>query len=121
MGKVEYVISHGRRIAVKTLNPLKPEEKIRRRRGDTFAMVPLEWAARAAIATNTPKAMVWVWLAYQAWRTKSRQFVAGNMALAGMGVTRKSKNAALRQLEAAGLIKVEWRKWKSPIVTLLRS
>lgn len=118
MGKIEYVIRHGRRIEVETLDT-GPVKKIRRRRGDTFAMVPLQWAAKASAATNTPKAMVWMWLVYQAWRTKSSRFVVGNVALADIGVTSKVKNAALRQLERAGLISVERPPRGSPIVTLL--
>jgi hypothetical protein len=117
-GNGSYVIRNGQRIDIKVMNP-EPGQKIRRRREDTFVQVPLQLAAKMAAATNTPKAIVCTWLLYQAWRTKSRQFAVPNEALTSMGVTSKVKNAALRQLERAGIIAVEWRSRKSPIVTLL--
>jgi hypothetical protein len=116
---VHYVYAHGRKIAVEILDTDKPSTKVRRRRPETFANVPLQWAAKALAATNTRKAMVCVWLIYQAWRTKSPTFVVANRALADCGITPKVKIAALRQLEEAGLIIVEWRPRKSPVVTLL--
>jgi hypothetical protein len=117
---MKYVTWQGRRIAVETLDTGVPPTKVRRRQPDTFAAVRLQWAAKASIATNTGKAMVWVWLTYKAWQTKHSTFVVPNSGgLAEYGITSKVKLAALRQLEAAGLIAVKWRSRKSPIVTLL--
>jgi hypothetical protein len=114
-----YVIRDGQRIDFGILNP-NPDRKIRRRRQDTFVQVPLQWAVEMTAATDTPQAMVGVWLLYQAWRTKRRKFAVPNQALASMGVTSKVKNAALRQLERARMITVERPFRKSPIVTLLK-
>jgi hypothetical protein len=40
----------------------------KRKRAAPSVMLSLSWAAKAAIATNCPKAMVWVWLVYRAWQ-----------------------------------------------------
>ena len=113
-----HVMRKGRCIEVITLN-IGPSTKVRRRRTETFAAVPLQWAAKAAVAMNSPRTMLLVWLTYQVWRTKSPTFAVPNKALADYGVTRKVKYLALRQLEIGGLIKVEWRFRKSPLVTVL--
>jgi hypothetical protein len=86
---------------------------------DKFVQVPLWWAEHAAKATNTPKAMVWAWLAYLAWEQRSMTFRLPNERLQVRGASRYAKRRALRQLEAAGLIKVDRTNGKSPIVTLI--
>ena len=83
-------------------------------------MLPLSWAAKAAIATNCTKAMVWLWLQYRAWQTKNLTVTVPNGALAKYGISRKAKSLALRQLEAAGLITIERQTRKTPTVTLQR-
>jgi hypothetical protein len=89
------------------------------RKGARFAMLSLDWAAKAAAVTNCPKAMVWLWLVQQVRRTKSDTVAMSNEALGKYGVSRKAKNVALRQLEAAGLIAVEQHPGKAPLVSLL--
>jgi hypothetical protein len=112
-----YQFRDGKRINIEITYP--PGQKIRRKREGTFAVVPLQWAAKGLIAMNTPKAVVLVWLIYRSWQRKSPTFDVPNGALAGLGVSPDAKVRALRQLATAGLIKVEWRLRKSPIVTLL--
>jgi hypothetical protein len=90
-----------------------------RKKAERFAILPLAWAAKAAAATNCPKAMVWVWLVQQARKTRSDTVAVSNEALATYGVSRKVKTLALRQLEVAGLIAVERRCGKAPLVKLL--
>jgi hypothetical protein len=90
-----------------------------RKRVEPFALLPLGWAAQAAAATNTRRALVWVWLVQQARTTGSNTIAMSNEALAGYGVSRKMKTLALRQLQAAGLVAVERPPGKAPIVTLL--
>jgi hypothetical protein len=91
----------------------------RKRRIDKFVKVPLWWAEHAAKATRTPKAMVWVWLAYLAWEQGSNTFKLPNGRLQIRGVGRHAKARALRQLEKAGLIRVDRSGTKSPVVTLI--
>jgi hypothetical protein len=83
------------------------------------AKVDLATAARAFAATDSKKAMVWLWLLHQARKTGNRTIAVPNGALAKYGVSRKLKCPALHQLEDAGLIAVEWRLRKTPMATLL--
>jgi hypothetical protein len=118
MSEVNYVLRHGRRIEVETLDT-GPSKKIRRHRQDTFALVPLQWVVKAAAAASSPSTVVLVWLLYRSWQHGGAQFDVPNMALLDMGVSRKVKLRVLHELEETGLIKVEWRLKKSPIVTLI--
>ena len=113
---MSYVIRHGKRIEVVTL---ETDTVQRRRPSEPFVKVPMQWAAKAAKATKTTKALVWVWLLHKSWKAKSTTFPLPNGKLKNDGVTRFMKCRALRELEAAGLITVEWRHGKTPIVTLL--
>ena len=81
--------------------------------------MPLAWAAKAAAATNTRRALVWIWLVQQARRTGCDAVAMSNEALAEYGVSRKIKALALRQLEAAALVAIERRPGKAPLVRLL--
>jgi hypothetical protein len=90
-----------------------------RQKTEPFAMLSLAWAAKAAAATNTGKAMVWVWLVQQSRITRSDVVEMPNETLAKYGVSRKVKYLALSQLEAAGLISIRRRGLKSPLVQLL--
>jgi hypothetical protein len=85
---------------------------------DRFVRVPLWWAERAAGATRTQKAFVWIWLLHLAWKTKSNTFLLPNGQLESRGVGRWTKTRALRELEVAGMIRVSWANRKSPTVTL---
>jgi hypothetical protein len=85
-----------------------------------FAMMSLPAAAKAFAAMNCSKAMVYVWLVHKARTTGKKSVAVPNGVLARYGVGRLSKYRALRQLETAGLITVEWRSRKTPAATLLR-
>jgi hypothetical protein len=86
---------------------------------DKFVQVPLWWIELATQATNTPKAMVCVWLLHLAWAAHSKTFRLPNRRLSDRGVSPDVKNRALRELERAGLIQVTRERGKSPAVTLL--
>jgi hypothetical protein len=81
-----------------------------------YAQVPLAWAARAAQATNSPAAVVWVEIIFLAWRAKGAPFPLSSGRLS---VSRKLKCRVLRDLERAGLVAVHWRVRQAPLVTLL--
>jgi hypothetical protein len=117
-GNIRYVTRHGRRIAVETLNP-DPPTKIRRRREDAFVQVPLAVATRAAAAMKSPKMMIWLYLLYRAWQTKSTTVTVSTDALIAYGVNRRTKSRALRQLEVAGLITIKRASRRTPVVTLI--
>jgi hypothetical protein len=104
---------------VKRKRELEAAAPSKRKKTVRFARVPLKWAARAATATKTPKALVWVRLLYLAWEQNSQTFDLPSKWLEQHGVNRFAKNRALKELAAAGLITVERRARKSPLVILL--
>jgi hypothetical protein len=95
--------------------PKPPPGQGRTKRTVKFAKVPLWWAERAAKAGRNVNLMVCVDLVYRAWQAGGKPFIMPNRG----GVRREAKTNALRALEKAGLIAVEWRDRKSPIVTLI--
>jgi hypothetical protein len=86
---------------------------------DAFVKVPLWWIEAATQATKTPQAFVCVWLLHLAWKAGSMTFPLPNDRLAKRGVDRRMKRKALANLEEAGLITVDRRPSKTPIVTLV--
>ena len=104
--------------AAKRLAELEAVAPIRREKKEPFAKVPLWWAAEAAKATRTPKALVWVELLHVAWKAKSLTFPFPCGKLERKGVSRETRRRALRELEAVGLIRVGWRHGKTPLVTI---
>jgi hypothetical protein len=87
-------------------------------RKETFVKVPLWWFEEATRATRSPQAFVAVWLLHLAWKAGSPTFKLSNDKLAERGAERRAKRRALANLEAAGLITVERRHGKAPVVTL---
>src|SRR5262245_61200597 len=94
----------------------------RRRSGREFTIVPRSWSDRlkGAGARHVNAYKLAVYLLYQYWRTSGQPIALTNVALVGTGVSRRSKWRALRELERLGLIKIERRARRSPIVTLLK-
>ena len=93
--------------------PAKRESK-----KDVFVKVPLWWIEAATKATRAPQAFVCVWLLYLAWKAGRASFPLPNDRLAKGGVDRRMKRKVLAGLEKAGLIAVDRRHGKTPIVTL---
>jgi hypothetical protein len=54
-------------------------------------------------------------------RNKGEPFVFGNVTMKELGFRREDKIQALKQLEATGFVKVEWRNRQFPLVTVLKS
>jgi hypothetical protein len=79
-----------------------------------FIRVPFK-----AIEGFSPQDRVMLRLLYLVWWHRSQTVLLPNKGLAGWGVSRQQKHKALRKLERAGRIAVEWRQRKSPRVTLL--
>jgi hypothetical protein len=53
-------------------------------------------------------------------RNKGQPFVFGNVTMKELGFRREDKLQALKELEATGFVKVEWKNRKSPVVTVLK-
>ena len=96
----------------------RPSPERRKRQREQFVKIPLWWAEQAARATKTPQAYVWIWLLRLAWEAKAKTFPLPNQKLRQAGVSCEIKRRALAKLEVAGLLKVERRHGKTPVVTL---
>jgi hypothetical protein len=106
--------------AAKRLAELKAAApKKRGKKVEPFVKMPLWFAAAAAAATKTPKAMVWIELVHAAWRAKRSTFPLPNARLRKLGVDRFTKARALRDLERAKLIAVQSRRGRPPLVTIV--
>jgi hypothetical protein len=85
-----------------------------RRRGH-FMRMPYPWWEKLAIArANGPTVLLALHICYEHWRRKGEPFPLLNCAVPG--VSRGQKGRALAKLEALGLISVERRRHKAPIV-----
>jgi hypothetical protein len=92
---------------------------MKRKKTEPFVKVPLWWIAEAMRLTRTPAALVCIHLLYASWKARSLTFPFPNGRLKKVGVSREIKRRVLHDLEAGGLIKVERRSRKTPIVTLV--
>jgi hypothetical protein len=100
------------------LDAAAPAER-REKQKDAFVRIPMWWAAEAAKAMREPGMLVAAELLHRSWKAKSLTFPFPNGNLKKHGVSRKTKYWKLRELETAGLIKVERRHGKTPLVTLV--
>ncbi len=94
---------------------------VRRKKREPFVKVPLATAAEAAAASGCSQMMVWLYLLYRSWKLQKPSFAVPSSALRNFGISREVKRRALRNFEGAGLIVVERRMHKNPIVTLVNS
>jgi hypothetical protein len=90
--------------------------KIQKRRKH-FIKVPWTWHERLMEHRQTATYKVAAEICYRYWRSNGEPFTLANCDL--KGVSRGQKNRALAELEAFGLITVERRKRKSPLVTVV--
>jgi hypothetical protein len=94
---------------------LKGKEKWKRR----YTIFPYAWQERLRSCQAGSMYRLALHLLYEHWRNGGRSIRLANVALAAEGVGRTVKLDGLRELERLGLVKVEWRSKKSPIVTCL--
>jgi hypothetical protein len=94
--------------------------RARKVRKPLYVKVPLWWLEEVAKATRSPQAFVAVWLLKLHFENHGLlTFPLPNGRLAKRGCDRKAKWRALANLEKAGLITIERRPRKSPIVSLV--
>jgi hypothetical protein len=93
--------------------------KIRKRKKD-FAMVPMSWyeILKEPLPTGLT-VMVALHLCYLCWKNGGKPFKLPNGMLEYDGISRQTKWRALAVLERRGLITIERRPKKSPIIRLL--
>jgi hypothetical protein len=96
----------------------KPGPMRRRQRGK-FTQIPELWREQLCIVrAHGSTYRVALFLLHEAWRTGNRVVKLTNVALSGAGVGRRGKAIALRELRKTGLIAVEQRPNRNPIVTI---
>jgi hypothetical protein len=83
-----------------------------------FTKFPDSWSSRLRSARGVTYRVA-LSILRQHWKTNGQPFRLSNAALEKEGVGRHSKWRALQELEEAGLIRVEMRPRKSPVVTVL--
>lgn len=99
----------------------KPKQKTKRqRRTEPFLQIPHKALVTGAEVLGGQHLLVWLYIHHRLWADKRPTVVIGNQTLSAWGVSRKTKCSALRKLEDAGLVEVEWRERKSPLVTPVR-
>jgi hypothetical protein len=106
-------------LRIKNLPPLEPGVARQRRRSREFVMMSREQSDRLDKAVNSGTERVFRHLLFLTWRSPDKPVVLANAELARKGIDRQTKRRTLLELEVLGLIRVEWRYKKSPIVTVL--
>lgn len=102
-------------MAATAVNP-----RARRPKDEIFVKLP--YGSAMAIAGQTRNALlaVLVELAHRRFKLHQNTVPLGNAALRAAGISHDAKLRALRQLEADGMVAVDWRGGKrTPHVTLL--
>jgi len=84
-----------------------------------FIQFPWLWVERLETTNRGSTYRLALLLLYEYWRNGGRPIKLSNAKLANNGLTRKSKWRALLELERFGLVKVERRPRKSPLITLI--
>ena len=92
----------------------------RSKRTEPFLQIPHKAIKAGAEVLGSHGLLVWLYIFHRVWSDQSNTVVIGNQTLNTWGVSRKIKYRALQLLADAGLIAIEWRKRRSPIVTLNR-
>jgi hypothetical protein len=90
-----------------------------RRRNSPFVQVSLEAVYRLGAAKNTSTLKLYLLLLHLKWKADGEPVKLTNGALAGVGVSRRQKAVALRELEKLKLVRVVRRGRKSPLVVVL--
>jgi hypothetical protein len=96
-----------------------PDTRTRNPRRSGYVLMTNEAAKAGFLALKCPQAIVWHYIHYRVWADGRPTIPLPNQTLASLGVTRWAKQRALRNLERAGLVRVEYCGRKSPLVTLL--
>jgi hypothetical protein len=92
-------------------------EKIRKRRGH-FVKVPMAWVEKLEGAHGQTWRLA-MFLLYTHWKDRGEPVKLSNGMLRIDGIPRTSKWRALRDLETRGLVAVQCRPRRSPIVRVL--
>jgi hypothetical protein len=123
-----YVMAHGKRIAVETLDTGTKPSKARQREAEAFVMVPLRRMMEVSGLVSKVSVVVWLVLVRLEWLARKNKrdaaehpsFACPNGLMARCGISRMAKLRSLDELEAEGFIAVQRRGHRgAPIVTLI--
>lgn len=98
---------------------LMPSAERVARRKRQFIKVPMVWYDRLGRTRSVATVKVALRLLQLHFRDRGRPVQLGNLALGLVDVSRSQKHRALIELEQRGLVRVERRPRKSPIVTVI--
>ena len=84
-----------------------------------FIVIPDGWLDALDAVSGRHAHRLMLRLMRVSWRRKSATIKVTNKLFRGYRLDRHTKSQTLRRLEQAGLISVEWRTRKSPLVTIL--
>jgi hypothetical protein len=84
-----------------------------------FIRVPWSWVERLRDAHHVCTWKLAMYLLYEHWRNGGQVIVLSNAALAAEGMTRHRKWEGVRELEQLGLVTIQRRPRKSPLVAVL--
>ena len=85
-----------------------------------FVQYPVEAITRLAGAKHLGTVKLFGWLLHLSWKADHRlPLRLANETVTPLGLSRWGKGAALRELEALGLIRVQRRERKSPLITAI--
>lgn len=90
----------------------------RKIRNGHFVKVPCFWIERLAQARYKVTYRVALHLLYEHWKRRGKSILLANSALRMAGVSFGTKWRALRELEQLGLVTIECRPNRSPLVTV---
>ena len=115
---MSYVIRDGRRIEVETLN-IGAAGTRKKKWQRKFIFFPWAWLDRLKAIRSGATCRLALLLVYECWRTGGRTIKLTNNMAAEVGISPDTKGRALDEMEGVGLVKVERRPRRSPLVTLL--
>jgi hypothetical protein len=101
------------KIAASSAGTKKP-----RKAEDWYVRVSLRALAVASGALRERRLVVFLYILYRVFKDKRHTVAVGNEILARLGVSARTKTRALKDYEQAGVLSVEWRSGKSPLVTV---
>jgi hypothetical protein len=82
-------------------------------------MLPYERTLAAAGKVENATLAVLIELTHRRFKRHQNTVLLANQALAAAGISRWSKDRALKRLEVVGLVKVKRRNGRSPLVKIL--
>jgi hypothetical protein len=89
------------------------------KRRQQFVLVPLAAADALGKACRDKIWPLYLHLVHETWKANGKPVKIANGFLVMLGIDRFAKNRALKKLEKLGLVRVEWRVRRSPLVTVL--